>query len=243
MTGYAAPTIGAVLNARDPRRFRDLTLAEFVDRLASPEPIPGGGSAAAVAASLGAALVTMVASLSIGREKYAPHATNLQDVASMGRRLALRLLELADEDSVAYGRYAAALKLPRDTAELRHTRAVEVAGAARLATEVPLETVRACLEVVVAAERLAGRSNVNAASDLSVASLLAEACSKAAAANVLVNLPATKDPEWSVEVTRTVMELLDAVEDIARMTRETVGGRESRPPIEPPAGEALQVMG
>ncbi len=230
-------------DARELTRFRDLTLAEFVDRLASPEPIPGGGSAAALAASLAAALVTMVASLSIGREKYMPHADNLQASASAGRRLAHRFLELAEEDALVYGHYAATLKLPRDTAEQREARSLQLASAARRATEVPLEMVRACLEVAATAERLAGRSNVNAASDLSAASLLADAAAKAAGANVLVNLPATHDPEWSGDVTRTVMELLDAIEDIGRMTRETVGGRESRPPMQPAAGEAPQVMG
>lgn len=232
-----------VQDARELTRFRDLTLAEFVDRLASPEPIPGGGSAAAVAASLGAALVTMVASLSIGREKYMAHADNLQASASAGRRLTHRLLELAEEDALVYGHYAATLKLPRDTAAQRDARATELAGAARRASEVPLEMVRACLEIAATAERLAGRSNINAASDLSVASLLADAAARAAGANVLVNLAAIHDAEWSGDATRIVMELLNAIEDIGRMTRETVGGRESRPPVQPPVGEAPQVMG
>lgn len=187
--------------------------------------------------------MAMVASLSIGRDKYMVHTENLQASASAGRRLAHRFLELAEEDALAYGRYAASLKLPRDTAEQRDARAVELADAARRAAEVPLEMVHACLELAATAERLAGRSNVNAASDLSVASLLADAAAKAAGANVLVNLPAIHDAAWSGDATRTVMELLDAIEDIGQMTRETVGGRESRPPIQVAVDEAPQVMG
>ena len=217
--------------SRDETRFRDLTLAGFVDRLASSDPIPGGGTAAAVSASLGAALIQMVARLSIGRERYAQHAANLEDAAATGERLAGRLLELAEEDAAAYGIYAAALKLPRDTDEQRAERAHQTAKAARRAAEVPLETLQTCLELVQAAERLAGRCNVNAASDLSVAALLADAGAQAAAANVLVNLPAVNDPDWSEEATTTVIELQEAVSDIARSTREIVGSGESREPI------------
>ncbi|HVA87954.1 MAG TPA: cyclodeaminase/cyclohydrolase family protein, partial [Candidatus Saccharimonadales bacterium] len=67
-------------------RFRDLTLEAFVQRLSSPDPVPGGGSAAAVVASLGAGLLTMVASLSLGREKFAAHAETLAVAQAVGQR-------------------------------------------------------------------------------------------------------------------------------------------------------------
>jgi formiminotetrahydrofolate cyclodeaminase len=221
-----------VQEPRDETRFRDLTLAEFVDRLASSDPIPGGGTAAAVSASLGAALVEMVANLSMGRERYAQHAANLEDAAATGRRLATRLLELAEEDAAAYGTFAAALKLPRETDEQRAERGRQIVTAARRAAEVPLETLQTCFELVQIAERLAGRSNVNAASDLSVAALLANTGAQAAAANVLVNLPAVNDPKWSDEITTTVVELQEAVSNLASSTREIVGSGESREPVE-----------
>jgi glutamate formiminotransferase/formiminotetrahydrofolate cyclodeaminase len=226
---------------RESTRFRDLTLVEFVDRWASPEPVPGGGSAAAVAASLGAALVAMVASLSMGREKYAQHADNLADGVVTGKRLAHRLLELAEDDALAYGLFSAARRLPKDTAEQVVARDAAVATAARRAAEVPLETLRACLDVAAASERLAGRSNVNASSDLGVAALLADAAAHAAGANVLVNLPSVPDQEWADEASRTVVELQNAVEDVARRTREVVGSGEARGPIPGWASEAVEV--
>ena len=219
--------------ARDEISFRDLTLHEFVERLASPAPIPGGGSAAAVAASLGASLVTMVASLSIGRERYQQHSATLQEAASAGRRLSERFLALAQDDADAYGALSAARRLPRDTEQEREARSAAMSAAARHAAEVPLETLHVCLGVVAQAERLAGRSNVNAASDLAVAALLADAAAKAAAANVLINLPSVSDKAWADDATQQVQQLVEAVDRVAQTTREIVGSGESREPIAP----------
>jgi formiminotetrahydrofolate cyclodeaminase len=211
--------------------FRDLTLGGFVDRLASPEPVPGGGSASAVAASLGAALVAMVASLSEGRPKYATHADLHARSREAGERLAAHLLDLADEDAAAYAVYAAAMKLPRETEAEQSARKAALSSAARSAAEIPLLTVEACLELVAAAESLVGRSNVNASSDLDVAVLLGEAAARGAAANVLINLPSVDDDSFTGEATARVMRLLDSVEEIAASVHEGVRSGESRSPL------------
>lgn len=211
--------------------FRDLTLDSFVERLASAEPVPGGGSAAAVAASLAGALVAMVSSLSEGRVKYAEHAALYAEVGPQARALADRFLDLADEDAAAYAGYGAAMRLPRETPAERESRAAAIRLAAHVASRVPFRTVEACREVVALAETLAGRSNRNAASDLEVACLLSVAAARAAAANVYVNLPAIGDEPAANDLLSRTELLVDEIERAADRTREAVRSGDAREPL------------
>jgi methenyltetrahydrofolate cyclohydrolase len=214
-----------------PQQFRDRTVGKFVDDLASDEPVPGGGSASAVAAALGAGLVAMVAALSAGRPRYAEHAATHDSAGARGRELADRFLTLADRDSDAFANFAIALKMPRETDADKHARTTALRAAARVAAEVPLACVEGCRELVIAAEMLAGRSNTNAASDLTVASRLAEAAAEGAAANVRVNLPSVGDEVFTSEMTTRVDNLLADVVSIASRTRAVVASGEARSPL------------
>jgi formiminotetrahydrofolate cyclodeaminase len=212
--------------------FANMSVADFVEQLCSAEPVPGGGAASAVAASLGAALVSMVASLSMGRPKYAQYVETHEDAVEEGQQLADELLAIADKDASAYAGYSRALKMPRQTEAQIETRREAIRAAARLAADVPWECVQACRRVVEAAESLAGRSNVNAASDVLVAAMLAETGARGAAENVLINLPSVGDEEYS----RIMSEQLDAalhdISTLALQTREIVlSGREREPEV------------
>jgi formiminotetrahydrofolate cyclodeaminase len=212
------------------RPARDLTLAAYTELLASGLPVPGGGSAAAVAGSLAASLVGMVARLCEGRPKFDVHRDTIEAALETGDTLRERFLGLADEDADAFAALSAARRMPRETDAERAERDRAVAAAALRATEVPLECVRSCLDLAAAAESLAGRSNSNASSDLGVAVLLASAAGEAAAANVFANLPSVADQSWAGETRAKVLEYLGAIEDLARMTRETIGRGEAREP-------------
>jgi formiminotetrahydrofolate cyclodeaminase len=203
-------------------RFGSMTLVGFIQLLGSATPSPGGGAASAVAASCGAALVAMVASLSVDRPKYAAYAASHARHGAAGRLLAARLLALADEDADAYAAFAAALKLPRETDAEKGARTAAIRASARVAAEAPLRTLEACRDVVAGSEGLAGRSNLNAASDLAVASRLAEAAAHGAAENVFVNLPSLGDAVLADEMRGRVEVLLAEIEDLAEATRAHV---------------------
>jgi methenyltetrahydrofolate cyclohydrolase len=213
-------------------RFGDLTVAAFVDRLASASPVPGGGSAAAIAGSLAASLVAMVASLSEGKPKYADHAMLHADAVARGRTLSERFLALADEDAAAFERFGSAMRMPRETDVERESRAAAIRHAARGAAEVPYRTIEACIETVRLAEALAGRSNRNASSDLDVSALLAGAAAEAAAANVRINLQAIGDDEATRDLARRTEERLHEIQQLAARTRSAVASGEAREPLE-----------
>ncbi len=211
--------------SQEPESYGTLTLTEFSERLASADPVPGGGSAAAVAAGLAASLMVMVGRLSADRPKYeiyaATHARALQE----GERARRRFMELADEDAAAYATFAAAMKLPRETSEEQAERRTRMQAAARAASEVPLLVVRECHRLVREIEALAGRSNLNAASDLDVAALLAQAAARGARANVLINLPSVGDERFAGATTAEVGGHLQEIEaTVSRVNQQTLSG-------------------
>jgi formiminotetrahydrofolate cyclodeaminase len=210
--------------------FAELSLAQFSERLASAEPVPGGGAASAVAASIGASLISMVAGLSTGKPKYADYETTLVRCLSVGKELAAEFLRLADRDAEAYAAYSEALKMPRETDAEKDARRAAIRAAAVVAADAPWGCVKACAQLVVAAEALAGRSNVNAASDVLVAALLGEAAARGAAENVRINLPATGDEVYADAMNQQLDSALHDIASVAARTREVVLSGQAQEP-------------
>ena len=208
---------------REGEPFGDMTVEGFTAALASGQPVPGGGSAAAVAASLAASLTSMVVRLSLERPAYEAHAL-LHRVALVDSDAArARFLALADEDAAAYAAYREARRLPRATAAEISGRDAATRDAARGSAAVPLAVVEACRHQLELVERLVGRTNPHASSDLDCAALLLEAAARAAAANVLVNLPAVGDEAFADEARILVEEHLRHVQSATARTRELRG--------------------
>lgn len=208
----------------------DLTLTQFSDRLASADPVPGGGSASAIAGSFAASLLAMVARLSVDRPRYAAYQKTHGRALATGERGRTVLLELADADARAYASFAAARKMPKESAAEQAERDEATRVAARASSEVPLSVVGECALLLDDVVAMAGRSNVNAASDLEVAGRLAAAAARGAAANVLINLPMVGDEDYAAATTESVSGLLDAIERNAAMVSEVVGSGELREP-------------
>lgn len=173
----------------------ELTVEAFMGQLASSAPTPGGGSAAALAGAMGAALVHMVVELTTGRPDAEPVEDELRDLALAAAGFQSELLQFVENDAAAYASVVAARRLPRDSERERELRRVQIDAAVRDATRSPLHIAERASEVLALAERLAPIGNRNAISDVGVAGLLASVALRGGALNVSINLPSLPDDD------------------------------------------------
>lgn len=165
----------------------------FLSRVASAEPTPGGGSVAAHAGALGAALAQMVAGLTVGKKAYAGVQEEMQTIALQATTLRRQLAGLVARDAEAYERVRAAYQMPREPETALAARADAIREALLFAAQIPLETAQAAVDVAALAASLAERGNRNAVSDACVAALMAEAACKGAVLNVRINVASLDD--------------------------------------------------
>ena len=203
----------------------ELSITRLVERLATSDPTPGGGSAAAIAGAMGGALVHMVVELTTGRPAAADHEETLREIRTAAAASKTELLDLAERDAIAYDEVIRARRLPRDSPPERDAREARLAAAIGEATSVPLATARAASEVLELAERLAPIGNRNAISDVGVAALLAVTALRGAALNVQINLPSLTDHDARAEAAREIERLLATVDDRDRTVRAAVAER------------------
>ncbi|MSR75844.1 MAG: glutamate formimidoyltransferase [Planctomycetes bacterium] len=165
-----------------------LSLEAFADELASASPAPGGGSVAALVASLAAALCSMVANLTVGKKGYEQHDQDNNRIAETSQSLKGVFLRAIDEDTAAFDAYMAAMRLPKTSPVEAATRAAAMDVATRGAVAVPMSVLERIPSVLAIASEVLQKGNRNAASDAATAAACALAAAEGALYNVLTNI-------------------------------------------------------
>ena len=190
------------------KSFADLSVREFLSTLASDTPTPGGGTGAAMVGAMGAALVRMLAVLTIGKPKYAQHDALMKAVADGAQDAMDRLIELADEDAKSYDAVSSAYKLPKDSPEQQAAKKVAIQAALKGAIEAPLRVMEQCLETISLAKGAVLNGNRNAVSDGAAGAEFAKSAMVVAAYNVRINLVAIEDEKYSKDMRTRLDEML-----------------------------------
>ncbi len=197
-----------------------MALADLMDAFASTDAVPGGGSAAALAGATGTSLLLMVAGMPKTKSGAPEETADLAEASSRLHPLRDRLIELVDRDSDAYQQVVAAFKLARDTEQQKAARRQAIAAATRLATDAPLDTMRACQQALRGAVIVASNGNRRTTSDVGVGVELLLAALRGARLNVEINLAGLGDADYASRVKEEVVALeRDAAADADRARR------------------------
>ncbi len=184
------------------------TVSGFIDEVSRDTPAPGGGSIAALAGSLGAALASMVANLSIGKSEYDAQYEDICELAEQAQKVKDELVRAIDADTEAFNEVIDAMRMPKDTKEQQQVRAQAMQEGYKSAARVPLRTAELCKEALELCLRAASLGNEAVMSDAGVGALMANAGVKGAIYNVRINLPHTKDEQFIAEMRATLDDLL-----------------------------------
>jgi formiminotetrahydrofolate cyclodeaminase len=197
-------------------------LRVYTDALASGQPTPGGGSAAALAGALGAALNSMVANFTVGRDKYAAVEEEVRALLAESERLREELQRLTQADTEAYGQVSAAYRLPKETEEDKAARTTAIQAALKVAASVPIAATRACHRILEIAAELVDKGNPNLITDVGVAAKFALAALECAVLNVEINLVSLKDKAYVKRINDELKPLVRESETLGREVWEKV---------------------
>ena len=186
----------------------DKKVSNFLDELASNSPTPGGGSVAALAGALGAALISMVGNLTIGKKKYEDVEEDIKKIISSSEKLHYELSQLIEEDVKVFNNFMATYKMPKETEDEKKVRAEKIQESLIKAAKVPLKVAYKCLDILSLSKEVAEKGNINVVSDVGVAVLMAEAALESAILNVKINLRMIKDEKARTELSSSIKEIL-----------------------------------
>ena len=214
------------------------SVADLLDAFSSPDPTPGGGSAAALSGALGAALLAMAAGLPKTRTGVPAERQALDNARAELQGFQHTLLELVDRDAAAYDLVVAAFRKPKATEDEKSLRSAAIQEAMRVATEVPVETFRAAAAAMVAGRTVAASANPSAASDILVGAQALMLAMSGALANVEINIGSLKDAALVDELTSRLraaqaeaaaafpeISAVPEIADLARKASARLGGR------------------
>lgn len=207
------------------KKLTDLTCTGFALETASESPAPGGGSISAYMGALAAALGTMVANLSAHKAGWDDRWEEFSNYADGGQLLLTHLLDLVDEDTEAFNRVMAAIQMPKSTEEERSARAEAMEAATLYATQVPLRTMEAAIDVFPLVETMASTGNPASVSDAGVGALAARAAVHGAALNVRINAAGLADRATAESLVARAAELTQCADTLEQKVLEIVNSK------------------
>jgi methenyltetrahydrofolate cyclohydrolase len=208
-------------------QIKNTAIEPFLDQLASSAATPGGGSAAAIIGAMGAALVSMVCNLTIGKKKYAEVEGEMQDVLARTEALRTRLTGMIQDDVKAFDAVMGAYGMPKETDADKAARDKAIQAALKLATDVPLACARAAREVIDLAAIASDKGNLNVISDAGVGVLAGYAALRSAALNVLTNARMITDKTFAEAKLKELNELMAGAEGATEKAYAIVKGKVS----------------
>ena len=208
-------------------QIKDTAIEPFLDQLASSAATPGGGSAAAIIGAMGAALVSMVCNLTIGKKKYADVEGEMKDVLAKTEALRKRLTAMIQDDVKAFDAVMGAYGMPKETDADKAARDKAIQAALKLATDVPLACARAAREVIDLAAIASDKGNLNVISDAGVGVLAGYAALRSAALNVFTNARMITDKTFAEAKLKELNQLLAGAEGATDKAYAVVKGKVS----------------
>ena len=203
----------------------DVPVHTYLDDLASAQPAPGGGSTAALSGAMAAALVCMVARLTLDKPEYAAVQAEVQTIIQQVEQIRSRFQQLVQDDIVAYGHLSAAFKLPRTSPQEKEERTSSIQSRLVSAALVPLEMAERAAQLMQHCQRIAEIGNKNVLSDIGVAALQTSTAATSAAWMVRVNLHSLKDQERADEIITRLNAALQQVSTGSQQVVSTIGAR------------------
>lgn len=205
--------------------YSTIPVNEFVEKLGSGSPTPGGGGASALVGALGIALGNMVAHLTIGRKKYVSVELDMLELKAHASNLQAQLLTLIERDAEVFEPLAKAYSLPKETEEEKKEKDRVMEKALNQACRIPMEIMETVCESLELVKEAAQKGTVAAVSDAGDAAVFCKAALQGASLNVYINTRSMKDRSTAEEYNRRADELLEKYCPMADEIFESVKNR------------------